>query len=221
MNTHRKISRTRIAALFLSAALLAAALAVRQRARDHRPGFDPEFAALEHERKRLAAVDPNELPRLRAEIAALRAAAGTDGSFAIPAGWRLQHQTAGRILIQPTSMLDWSTLLESVRQCEQRPGWQLVSLDLRSHGSRHHRTLAAVDMVLERASATPGRPPVGPVAPGGTAPAKPRNAGRSSPLRRPSACADRRGRPASAPVPDFAPLRARPSGSGRRIRIRR
>ena len=191
----------------------------------HRIRAQPEadLAQLRSERAGMVAAAA-ELQKLRAQAARLRT--NPDESalpWQVSAGWsvaRASQDSTERVVLRRTAPgIDWSSLVATVAELEQRPGWRIATLEIRSRGSRHRREIAAVEIVLERATATPGqpadiRPPVVPASAGGATPVAPRKVGRGPSLRRPSACADRQAarlrlpaRPALRPVPT---LRAAP-----------
>lgn len=220
MTAKRKISRIRVAALCLSVGLLALIVVARHRGWWFAPLAHASLEELRREHARLAVHNDETLTRLRRELAALRANAPADPAALIAtAGARFAPSfdpATNRLTLRvATTPPRWSEIVATVDRLGRHPGWHLVGIDLRSRGSRHRREISAAEIVLERVVATPGRPAVGPVSPGSSAPARPRNAGRSSPLRRTSASAGRLRRPPPAFGPDFAPFRARPSGLGR------
>lgn len=222
MNCAPKLSRTRLVALCLCLALLVISFVARQRDWWFAPLSPASLDELRHEQARLAPHDDDTLARLRRELAALHANALVDpGTVAAAAGSRFTSSfdpTTQRLALRADARVPpWPEIITAVERLEQQPGWRIVSLDLRSRGTRHHREISTVEIVLARAVATPGRPAVGLVSPGGVAPARPRKAGRSSALRRTSASAGRLRRPPPAFGPASALFRARPSGLSRPI----
>jgi hypothetical protein len=220
VKTRTKISRPRIAGLLLSLTLLVLALIARHRGWLVAPAAGEDLDALKRQRTQLSIHDDNTLIRLRHEVAAQRASTPTTPNELIASarGQLVASSDARtqRVTLRTTAAVPrWTEIVATVDRLEHQPGWRVVSFDLRSRGSRQHREISGVEIVLERASATPGRPAVGPVSPGSAVPARPRKTGRSSSLRRPSAGADRLRRPAPTPGPDFALFRVRPSGLGR------
>lgn len=220
MSRAPKVSRTRLAALCLSLALLAVTVLARQRGWWFAPFAPTSLDELRLEHARLSPHDDDTLARLRRELAALHANASVaPEALTASAGNRFTSsfdpETHRLTLRAEATPPRWTDIVASVVRLEQHPGWRIVSLDLRSRGTRHRREISAVEIVLAPAVAIPGRPPVGLVSPGGPAPARPRKPGRSSTLRRTSASAGRLRRPPPALSPDFALFRARPSGVGR------
>lgn len=220
MTNAPKVSRVRLAGLGLSLALLVIAAAERYRGGWVTPIASASLEELHREQARLAIHDDETVTRLRRELAALRAHASVEPDAFVAAAGRTFASSFDPATHRLTFRMDapaprWNELVAALDRLEQQPGWRIASLDLRSRGTRHRREISTVEIILERAVATPGRPAVGPVSPGGAAPAVPRNAGRSSALRRTSASAGRLRRPPPAFGPDFAPFRARPSGLGR------
>lgn len=205
MTATPRISRARVIVLCLGVVFLALTVVARQRGWWFAPLTLASLDELRREHARLAAHDDETVTRLRRELVAIRATASLDPDALIAiAGDRFTSSfdpTSNRLTFRLAVVAPrWNEIVTAVGRLEHQPAWRLVGLDLRSRGSRHRREISTVEIVLERAAATPGRPAVGPLSPGDSPPARPRNAGRSTALRRASA---------------FAPFRARPSGLGR------
>ena len=190
------VSRRTWAALLFGTILLGGLLFVRSRGLPDAMRPDAEWDALRGEKLRLSATTPDMLATLRRELALLQRAANS-APGALPAGWKVAATDVALHYHHTGSpALTWTELSRFVTELEQRSGGRVITLDIRSRGSRQRREIAGVEIVVQRATATPGqpadvRPPAVPASAGRAAPARPRKVGRGPSLRRPSACADR------------------------------
>ena len=200
MKTSSRVSRLSVVSLVLGLCAIASAIWVRQRIRSAPDGGHPDLARLSSERSRMEAAAA-ELPGLRAQAAQRRAIPDNSARpWQVSAGWSITpaaNSPSERVVLRRSAPgIDWPGLVATVTDLERRPGWRIATLEIRSRGSRHQREIAAVEIVLEHATATPGqpadvRPPAVPASAGGATPAAPRKVGRGPSLRRPSASAGR------------------------------
>lgn len=220
------VSRRQWAALLLGVTLLGGLLVLRTRGLPDAVRPDAEWDALRADQLRLSATTANVLASLRRELAILeRPTSAATGALA--AGWQVEAESAGvsrdavlRYHYTGSTALTWAEVGRVVTELEQRYGGRVIALDIRSRGSRQRREIAGVEIVVQRAAATPGqpadvRPPAVPASAGSAEPARPRKVGRGPSLRRPSACADRQAarlrRPARPPLRPSPTLRGTPA----------
>ncbi len=207
----RPSAPSRRAWLALGASLVLVAALLTLRFRGGATAFPPEaeLQAMRTERARLSSFSAAALDALRHERALLQAPP-TAGET-LPAGWN-EHVVGGRVIYRygGEAPLAWAELVGVVTALEQRSGRRIVSLDVRSRGSKEQREIAAVEIVAG-APATVRPQPDAP-SPGAAGPAGPRKTGRVRSLRRPSASADRRA--ARLRLPDRPSLASDPALRG-------
>jgi hypothetical protein len=206
----RTASRLRWSAFAASAALLAFLFTLRWRGLPivWEPG--DAWRALQAERAGLAGATDEHLRALERERDALRTPRTADESLA--AGWeRTVDQVSGTITYRHdgTAPLTWPQLAAAVAAIERASGGRIVSLDVRSRGSRDRRQIGTVVIAVAGAMETTRRQ-TGATFRGAAAPARLRTVGRGSSLRRPFASAH--SRRASASVPASVPPRPDPPG---------
>ena len=210
----RPSSHSRRGWLALGASLVLLGVLLTVRFRGSAVALPPETAlgALRAEHARLSPFSAAALNALRRERDLLRATP-TSGEI-LPASWS-EHAGEERTTYRygGDSPLAWAELVRAVTLIERRSGGRIVSLDIRSRGTREQREVAAVKMVTG-APAT-ARPQADAPSPGAVGPSRPRKVGRGSSRRRPSACAVRPAsrlrlpaRPSLLPSPT---LRGRPA----------
>jgi hypothetical protein len=221
MNSRTKVSRAAVVGFVASLLVLAGLLAMRYGGWPRPTDPAQIIPALEAERAKLL-IAIADRPRLLAEVEATRRDATGDEvqRWSAPVGWSLrldpgQGQRATLVADRPAP--SWAAIIETVRQLEHHAGWRMVGLDVRTGGSRHRRHIAAVEIVLEGPTATPGRPPdmrpaAVPVSPGEVSSAEPQKVGLVPSLRRPFDSADRQA--ARLRLPIRPPLRSDPTLRG-------
>ncbi|MCB1104583.1 MAG: hypothetical protein H7A44_08460 [Opitutaceae bacterium] len=138
-------------ALTVTTGLLAAAILLRQH---------PEFYA--------ASPDP-ELLRLRLLHAKTKATSSDHGTkqkgrrpWTIPTGWSKQalpnyHSAHESWQLESNPNPSWREFVELIGQLSASPGIRIQSLQIRSRGTRLHRKIAGITIVLDYPNPTPPR----------------------------------------------------------------
>ena len=214
MNPLFHVSKGRWRACALSLLVLTIVVGVRLNGLPAVLRPDAEWQALAAEKVRLAAFTAERVDALRSELAQARRRGVSPGD-PVPAGWRSETVPAAaggavRVrFIHAGGAVRWSELLAFVAELEERGG--LVSLDIRSRGTRRKREIDRVEVVALGAPGTTRRP-AGATFPGAEVPDLPRKVGPGPSLRLPSAFTGRLRLPVPAPGAASAPFRPDPAG---------
>lgn len=214
MNPLFHVSNGRWRACALSLFVLTIAVGIRLKGLPAVLRPDAEWQALTAEKVRLAAFTVERVESLRSEVAQARSQGVSPGD-PIPAGWRSETvpaEAGGAVrvrFIHTDGALRWSELLTFVAELEERGG--LVSLEIRSRGTRRRRDIDRVEVVVMGAPGTTRRP-AGATFPGAEVPDLPRKVGPGPSLRLPSAFTGRLRLPVPAAGAASAPFRPDPAG---------
>jgi hypothetical protein len=218
MNPLFHVSNRRWRACALSLLVLAVVFGVRFNGLPAALRPDAEWQTLSAEKVRLAAFTAERVEALRREVAQARRRGVSQGD-PVPAGWRsetVSTEAGGPVrvrFVHAEGALRWSELLAFVAELEERGG--LVSLDLRSRGTRRKREIDRVEIVVMGALGTTRRP-AGATFPGADVPDLPRKVGPGPSLRLPSAFTGRLRPPGSGCRCGLRSVPSRPCGVGRR-----
>lgn len=181
------------------------------------------LARLEAERTALARFDDATLQRLR-NTASPAAQGRSAGGDEIPPGWNVAPLPADhggprvRLARGGTHPLAWSELVRLIEQIEQRT--PVLSLVIQSAGTRRHRTIDHVEIILGETPEATLPPPSAPL-PEKVGPEPARKIGLGPSLRRSSASTGGLRRPVPAPDPAAAAVRpAPPRWAARRFHLR-
>jgi hypothetical protein len=148
--------------LAFGVALLVAVLAVRQRGDLLRFAEDSELVRLRAQRLRLAAYEPSAIRKLQTMAEAREDGRATRQHW--PEGWSAQTRSpaAGESntvswKITPLGFPTWTGLNQAVATLVTIPGNRIVSIEIRSRGTRSDREIASVEILLEQPTPTPSR----------------------------------------------------------------
>lgn len=182
-----------------------------------RPRFSPapaaELARLESERSDLARFDDATVQRLRATASQVQSG-DAQGLGELPPGWINESVPADsgrapqvRLTRSGEPPPTWTELLQLVERIEQRTS--ILSLAIQSAGTRRHRTIERVEIVVRETPGATRRPADAPL-PEASGPELVRKIGLGPSLRRSSAFTGWLRRPVPAPDPVSAAFRPDP-----------
>jgi len=213
MNLLHQVTNRRWGVLAFSLLLFGAMVALKQVRPWFSAGPTAELARLESERSDLARFDDATVRQLRATAAQVRS--GDDQDLGeLPPGWisDLVPVDSGRarqvrLTRSGGPPPNWTEVLQLVERIEQRTS--ILSLAIQSAGTRRHRTIERVEIVVrENPGAT--RRPAGAPLPEVSEPEPVRKIGLGPSLRRSSASTGWLRRPVPAPDPVSAAFRPDP-----------